>query len=359
MTPDYHTLCEQTRTFEDCGIRWHEDELVGVPCLQKALTVYKEMRVDPYAFQALIYFLSSLLPHSDPMYHHQHESRILYTWVIRAKDLGMLRYHIYRDEYTHKELLKLLNQLDPIEICMELEIIAASCVGGRSCSEKLSSYGFITVDRGYVWIIRCEYECDIPDLYKSWLQLTYEEQPHKIADLPSRQTDKGDFTFAKSLQTAADGIGLHDGIIPTTKFWTRQALTIVDVWDHSVQAEVDRQDLMPSYKWCVTLYYEMWNRCQEDLRDPFSTYSYENRRLLSKISYMRVFEECWQGGQVATQGLTGVDDFNFKRVQKEVYNHVLITVRDQWQPKSFGTSAALQQEFGNRIFYGSCNFLGE
>ena len=74
---------------------------------------------------------------------------------------------------------------------------------------------------------------------------------------------------------------------------------------------------------------------------------------------MRVFEECWQGGQVATQGLTGVDDFNFKRVQKGVYNHVLITVRDQWQPKSFGTSAALQQEFGNRIFYGSCNFLGE
>ena len=50
MTPDYHTLCEQTRTFENCGIRLPEDELVAIPCLQKALTVYKEMRVDPYTF---------------------------------------------------------------------------------------------------------------------------------------------------------------------------------------------------------------------------------------------------------------------------------------------------------------------
>ena len=101
------------------------------------------------------------------MYHHQHESRILYTWVNRAKDLGMLRHHIYRDEYTYKEPLKLLNQLDPIEICMELEIIAAWCVGGCPCSKLPSSYGFITVDRGHVWIIRCAYECDMPDLYKS------------------------------------------------------------------------------------------------------------------------------------------------------------------------------------------------
>ena len=75
----------------------------------------------------------------------------------------------------------------------------------------------------------------------------YEKQPHAIAKNTRYHSNGGESTFTAGLQTAADELGLDDGIIALTKFWMRQALTIVDIWGCSIQAEDDRQEGMPPY----------------------------------------------------------------------------------------------------------------
>lgn len=173
----------------------------------------------------------------------------------------------------------------------------------------------------------------------------YEKQPYKILDLPSTRFDEGEHIFINTLHTAAD-IGGFDAMIPVTKFWIRQTLTIVQVWDVRFHVEGDEGALMPSYEWCVAAYEKMWQCSKNEVRNPLSEYPYMVRHeLLRDIQFMRVFEECWKWIALATQGIHA-QDFDPYEVRVAVLKYVLTLARNEFQPRNFSTQEELEKAFG-------------
>ncbi|KAF3031509.1 hypothetical protein E8E12_001958 [Didymella heteroderae] len=175
--------------------------------------------------------------------------------------------------------------------------------------------------------------------------LMYEKQPYKILDEPSTTIDEDEDIFIATLHAAAD-IGGFDAMIPVIKFWLRQALTIVEVWDVRLQVRGDADAVMPSYNWCVAAYEKMWHRFKNEVRNPLSDYPYMVReQLLRDVHYTRVFEEGWKWTDLATQDIEA-QDFDPHEIRKAIYEHVLKLVRDEFQPRNLGTQEALEQVFG-------------
>ncbi|KAF3032235.1 hypothetical protein E8E11_002389 [Didymella keratinophila] len=205
---------------------------------------------------------------------------------------------------------------------------------------------YTVISRAHDWVVRCALELDIPYKWKSWLQLMYKKQPYKILDEPSTTIDEDEDVFLATLQAAAN-IGGFDTTIPVIKFWLRQVLTVIQVWDVCLHVRGDRDAfIMPTYDWCMAAYEKMWHRFKNELRNPLSDYPYVVReQLLRDVHYMRLFEECWKWTGLATQGIK-VQDFDPYEIRTAIHEHVLKLVRDEFQPRNLGTQEMLEQVFG-------------
>ena len=354
----HNMMCEQAPTFEGFDIRFPEDTPVVIPCLENALTIFAWQPNDSYVFQVLIYFFSTLIPASNT-YSRTDETNILHVWEVRRKELDNPYHPTFRSIETCKQADAVIKQLDPIATYCGLAEIASMHLHGnpKSYLNHIEA-DYTIVNRGHDWILRCAFELNISRKWKTWLRLMHEKQPYKILDLPSHSIDEGEFIFLNTMWAAAEHDGF-DAMIILIKFWLRQAMTIVEVWDVRLTVEGNQGGPMPPYAWCVGAYEKMWHRFRNDLRDPFSEYPYKLRQeMLREISYMRVFEECWRWVCLATQDSTA-EDFDPYEVRVAVYNHVLTDVRNAFQPRNPSTADMLEETFGERNEHGGCQLLAE
>lgn len=346
---------EQALTNDQSGIRFAEDRPIKITCLEDAIIIFHKTSDDPYVFQALIFFLSTLL--STQLMHDQlHELQILHMWNIRRQDMTNSYRFVYRDIETCTKVLDIIEQLDPNATCRVLGGMAAAHLQGfPSSGNNHVNEGYTIVNRGHDWIVRCAWESDIDDRYKEWLRLMYEKQPCKMVDVPSGLVDEGKFTYIETLWTAAQSDGF-EVMIPVIKFWLRQALTMVNIWHCCFQTRVEGVETPLPYEWCVASYDKMWYQFKKELQNPFSDYPYKVREQLQKMSYMRVFEECWKWVKLAAQSK---EDFEMHEVRKLVYNHMLVMARNEFEPHEQSTMRVLKKSFGDHQIYGEYNILGE
>lgn len=341
-------MCEQAPTFEKLGIRFPEDTPTTISCLQKALHLLLQQEEDPDVFQTLIYFFSTLL--SGPSLSQTVPDQILAdAWRTFQGDLANPYHFCNGGIQASKQFDAIINQLDPVGTCQEMRQYASVFVRHSTPVIARSHVGdeYTMISRAHDWVVRCAFELDIPCKWKSWLQLMYEKQPYKILDEPSTTIDEDGDIFLATLHAAANIDGF-DAMIPAIKFWLRQVLTVVQVWDVCLQIGGDSDALMPSYDWCVAAYEKMWYRFKNELRNPLSDYPYMVReQLLRDFHYMRVFEECWKWTDLTTQGIKA-QDFDPYEIRTAVYEYVIKLVRDEFQLRNFSTQEILEQVFGGK-----------
>jgi hypothetical protein len=345
-------ICEQAPTFEKSGIRFPEDHPIGIiPCLNKALTILSQQDENPHVFQMLIYFFSTLL--SGPALSLEQitpDHVVIDTWHTCQLDLHNPYHFCYKGYEACRQFDAIIEQLDPVETFQQMRYYAALFVR-HSTPTTLSSFvgeDYTIINRVHDWVVRCAFYTigfGLPYKWKSWLRLMYEKQPYKILDGPRASIDEDKDIFLETLHAAAN-IGGFDAMIPVIKFWVRQALTVVHFWDVRFSVRDPADKLMPTYPWCVAAYEEMWYRFKNELRNPLSDYPYMVRdQVLCDIHYMRIFSKCWGWADRATQGIE-VQYFEPLGIKKAVYEHVLVLVRDEFQPRYLGTEEKLEQVFG-------------
>lgn len=339
-------ICEQALTFEESGIRFPEDTPVIIPCLQNALNLVSQQDEDPLVFQSLIIFFSTLL--AGPALSHAISDRVVIdAWRICQRDLANPYHFCNASVQTCRQTDAIIDQLEPVETILEMHRYASVLV---QHSSPVSTHLFVgqqytIISRAHDWVVRCAFQLDIPYKWKSWLQLMYEKQPYRILDGPSTIIDEDEDVFLATLHAAAK-IGGFDAKIPAIKFWLRQVLTVVQVWDLHLQIWGDVDTLMPSYDWCVAAYERMWYRFKNELRNPLSDYPYVVReQLLLDVHYMRVFEECWKWTNLATEDIKA-QEFDPYETCTTIYENVIKLVRDEFQPRDFSTQDLLKQVFG-------------
>jgi hypothetical protein len=161
----------------------------------------------------------------------------------------------------------------------------------------------------------------------------YQKQPDQLLNGDYQHEIHGLRIFQK-LMRQVDPLGAdwYEDVFPIAKFWVRQALTIVHVWNMHLSSEVHQMeghaDVMPPYSWCVAVYEKMRGRFMNSLRDSFSDYPYNLRvNVLRKLDFMDVFEECW-GWVCETCSTTYADRFVFFEVHVKVYRAIIDKVRD-------------------------------
>jgi hypothetical protein len=341
-------MCVQAPTFEKSGIRFPEDTPVIIPSLQKALKLLSQQDEDPHVFQTLIYFFSTLL--AGPCRSQSVPDHVIVdVWRISQRDLANPYHFCNEGIQACKWFDAIINQLDPVSTCQEMRQYASVLVRHSSPMTARFHVGaeYTIISRAHDWVVRCAFELGIPYKWKSWLQLMYEKQPYKILDEPSTIIDEDEDVFLATLHAAAN-IGGFDAMIPVIKFWLRQVLTMVQVWDVCLQVRGDADALMPSYDWCVAAYEQTWHRFKNELQNPLSEYPYVVReQLLRDVHYMRVFEECWKWTDLATQGIKA-QDFDPYVTRTAIYLYVIKLVRDEFQPHNLSTEETLEQVFGAR-----------
>ncbi|KAJ4355056.1 hypothetical protein N0V95_003274 [Ascochyta clinopodiicola] len=328
-------------------IRFADDTPVVIPCLQRAMTICLQHFNDPYVFQALIFFFATLFS-GRPLYGSQDEEQIMKLWERGLTELSNPYRNVYRNAETCGQVDAVIERLPPLETFEELQVAATFYLrGDPGLTDPRVPSDYAIVNRGHDWIVRCALEGDLPEYVKGWLQLMYQKQPDKIIDSPSYFDIAGTFEFEGSLWNAIRVDGLA-GIVPVIKFYLRQALTIADLWETWVSVDMSfltSRSFMPDYSWCVATYDAMWYQFKKDLRDPFSEYPYHIRDQLKLLSYMSVFEECWQWVYLEA-GQMNAENFNGHNVRLQVYNNVLTKVRDVL---SYGSdiTGILYQGFGS------------
>ncbi|KZM24083.1 uncharacterized protein EKO05_0010266 [Ascochyta rabiei] len=348
MNRNYEALREQALSEppRQLEIRFADDIPVAIPCLQEAMTICIEYFDDPYVFQGLVFFFSALL---SPQSSHgpQNEQEVLELWELRLEELSNPNHDAYRDAETCGRVDAVIGQISPWATYKHLQgMVAFFLLGDPQSIDRWVSPSYAIVNRGHDWIVRCALESDIPEHVRGWLQLMYQKQPEKVIDTPSYEDIVGTFTFEQSLWNADLVVGLG-GIVPVIKFYLRQAMTIADHWEAWVSADMGflaSQSCMPDYSWCVAIYKAMWQQFKKDLRDPFSEYPYQIRDQLKLLSYMRVFEECWQWVHLEAGGIPA-DGFDGHNVRLQVHNNVLAKVRDELQSYGTDVTAVLDREF--------------
>lgn len=331
------------RPLDECDIRFPDDVCVDIPVLRNAFYILDQRSQDPHVLQTLIYFFSCLLQVPNRSLSNDGVSQL---WDACRARLHNPYHFIFHDVETSEEVDAVINELDPIVTFRGLALQAAAHLKGNPKHRlQYNGYEFTMVNRGYDWIVRCVYEFDIPPIWKPWLDTMYEQQPYKILDLSGHCIDEGNYIFLNSVAAAAHLDGF-DSMVPLIKFWLRQALTIVQVWDFRLTVEGDGQGTLPPYAWCVAAYEKMWHRFRNELRDPFSEYPYMLRQtLLREIKYMRVFEDCWRWVHYITRDLA-TEDFDPYEVRCAVYQSILTTVQNEYQPRNHSTAQVLKEAFG-------------
>ncbi|KAH6621716.1 hypothetical protein C7974DRAFT_377397 [Boeremia exigua] len=326
------------------AIRFPDDLPTELSSMQDMLDSLPRKFDDPYVFRVLIYFLSSLIPKS-----HRNAGLAgtdpFYMWNCRRRELAGIVTHVtYREKQACKKALKIIDQLDLYSTYRDIEYHSKKLVRGDPKSHSNSiGEGFITTNRGHDWIIRCAYELDIPDQWKEWLELMYEKQPYTAVDPPRSRLGQSEQFFLETLLTATNIDGF-ESMVSLIKFWLRQVLTVIQVWDECPT----KNHFMPSYDWCVAAYQLMWDRLKNDLVNPFSEYPYLLRQeVLRNISFMSVFERCWKWVSSTNQATPG-EDFDPLEVQRRVYHHILALVRDMYQHRNPSTNDVLNQAFGGQ-----------
>lgn len=338
-------MAEPTHSFQGLNIRFPEDTTTEISALRDALRVFEKQNQNPCVFQALIYFFSSLIQRPG---HNINDAAVLTLWRSSRAQLKDQSSFIYHNSETCKNTDAIIKRLDPFATFRQLEALAATHVKGDPKSRPRSSeVDYIIISRGHDWIVRCAYELGVPDTWKTWLQLMYEQQPYKILDISDNVIDEGEEIFLNTLEAAARLDGF-DAMVPLIKLWLRQASTIVEVWDVHLTVEGDGSEVgpMPPYDWCDAAYVKMWHRFQNELRNPFSEYPYLLRQeVLHKMSYQRIFEECWNWVYTATYD-TSAEDFDPFQVREGIYDRILSMVQVEYEPRNHSTTEVLEGAFG-------------
>lgn len=339
------------KSIEEGIIRFPEDMPTDIPMLRNALVEFARLEQDPYVFQALLYFFSSLI--EDSNLDINNVGAITALWNSCRAELRKSDEFIFHNATTCSQTDSVIDRLNPIATICELRSLAAIHVKGNP-SSRLGSIedDFTIISRGYDWIVRCVYKLNIPETWKAWLELTYEKQPARLFDTPE---NTGYDIFFHTIEDAANIEGF-DAMIPLIKFWLRQALTIVEVWNQRLMVDGDEPvedglgaSPMPPYPWCDAAYRKMWCRFINDIRDPFSDYPYMVRQeVLRRVSYQQVFEQCWEWVCGATAGVEA-KDFDPFEVRAEIHNRVLTMIVDEYQPQYPDIQAMLEKEFGRRV----------
>ncbi|KAF9697705.1 hypothetical protein EKO04_003978 [Ascochyta lentis] len=349
MEPNNESSRQQNPTLPpNSRIRIPEDTPVAIPCLQDAITACVQYFNDPHVLRAVIFFFSSVIRPRSPD-RPLDQQQVLQRWTVRMEELSNPYHQFYRDSETGGRVDAIINQLHPLLTYQELQVAAnTSLRGDPQMTGWRIHQGYVMVDRGYDWIVRCALECDVPEYAKVWLQLMYERQPYIAIDTPSYSQDPGTFPFMLGMWNAARLNGV-EAMIPVIKFYLRQAMLVADLWESWVSADVGslaERSCMPDYSWCVAAYKEMWQGFQKVLQDPFSEYPYQVRDQMKLLSYMRVFEECWEWVHAAS-GDVHVGDFSGHDVRARVHNDLLAKVRDEFKDNLTNIAEILEQAFGS------------
>lgn len=142
-------MCEQAPTFEKSGVRFAEDTPVVIPCVEEALAILSRQDEDPYVFQTLIYFFSTLLP--GPHLSRPLDGRnIINVWWIRRHDLNNLYGLFYGSIQACRQVDAIITQLDPIAAYQQLQQLARAHLRG-SPNSRSHNVGeeYTIVNRGH------------------------------------------------------------------------------------------------------------------------------------------------------------------------------------------------------------------
>jgi hypothetical protein len=322
-------------TFEEAGLRYEDDTPVVIPSLKRALQLLAREGPDPHAFRMLIFFFSFLYP-SESWASTGEQVEDL-GWKQGKMIIQYLKTSWHRNDTILSQVDAVIDQLDPIATFREVDRLMKINIHGNPWSNMNDEYGwkgkYTMRNRVFDWVIRCAFELELPNVWKEWLQLMYQKQPCQIRDEDYQHEYQGILTFEISVREAArprpDRIR-H--VISITEFWVRQALTIASVWNMRLSSEAHQidggDDVMPPYSWCVSAYEKMHANFFSFLVDPFSPYHYELRlRVLRKLDYRSVFEECWGLVREACPAAEA-SSFNFFQLRLDVYHAVVREVRN-------------------------------
>lgn len=335
-------------TFEESGLRYEFDRPVAIPSLKRALQLLAREGPDPHRLRMLIFFFSSLIRHvfrlpfqsdnsADEQARDITDDLAMRYWKSDKANLENLKSFWYRDLRTLFRVHAVIEQLDPIATFREVNRLAKINIHGPPGTSLNQENGwkgkFTMMNRGYDWLIRCAFKLEIPNMWKKWLQVMYQKQPCQVYDEDYQHEYQGALAFEMSvIKAGRSRQRWSENIIPLTAFWLRQALTIVNVWNTRLAVDAHRiddgDDAMPPYSWCVAAYEKMRDHFLNDMEHPFSAYPYDLRlRVLRKLDYMTVFEDCW--GLVHEACSTAeANSFNFFQVRRDVHNAIVQKVRN-------------------------------
>lgn len=338
-------------------IRYPDNRPVELLYLNDLLGFYNEDPQGPHVFLGLIQFYTLLTDLA--LGDHWASDDLIHRWEKCRQELKNPKNRFYHDEATCEQTLAMIAQLPPVDAYRELtEAIVENMHGERI---EMSPYfrEYVSVSRNWDYVICCAAAChDLTPECQSYLHVMYQMQPFKSVDTDWEEWSDGrnatlweDWGHGTNLlkdtithAAGLDGDGPETMVVPMVKFWLRQVLTVMKVWNVALHTTGTMD--MPEYGWFVAAYERLWERHQALISNPFSDYPYLLRQeLLSRIQYSAVFEHCWKLVSSVAE-LTPMVQFDPVMVSSNLYTFVVQTVKEVLETWRLDTQF-LTEHFGD------------